>query len=239
VRRFRLPGTLLWTAVSLFIVSSAGADPLDSLERSVRAAGEIADYVAVIHQRQLIAGTLRQEEVIHYEFKRPNSVAIRWTGEQNRGMEAFFCEGHNDDRVTVRLGGALGVFAFSLTPGSKRTLGYSRHPINETSLVYMMNTLAKSITYSRSHPADSLVAVDGGTMTKFGCPLVKIVITTPYRPGGPYYAPRSVLGIDEKLGLPRYYASWGQQGELWEEYQFEELEINVGLPDSDFEPEKH
>jgi hypothetical protein len=79
------------------------------------------------------------------------------------------------------------------------------------------------------------VTTGGGTMTELGCPLVKIVVTTPYRPGGPYYAPRSVFGIDEELSLPRYYASWGQQGELWEEYLFEKLEVNVGLPDSDFE----
>ena len=223
--------------VSFLLVGSppAAADALDSLERCIGAAEKVADYTAVIHQRQRINDVIRPEEVILYKFKRPNWVFIEWIGDVNNVMEVVYREGHDDNKLKVRLGGMLEGIVLRLNPGGSRSLEYTRHPIGESSLIHLLNTLEKSIRYSKAHPADELTVVDGGTMTVFGKELTRIVVTTPYRPGGPYYAPRSVFGIDETTNLPRYYASYGEAGELWEEYRFRELRVNVGLSDSDFE----
>ena len=238
MRRVLLLFMLAQTTMLLLPEMTFSADPSyvsDALKRCVRAADGIADYTAVIHQKQRIGDVLKHEEVIIYKYKRPNSVYIKWIGEVNNGMEVVFREGYNDNKLSARLSGALGALVLSLEPGSHRSLNYTRHPIDESSLIYMLETVDKSIRYAQSHPEDAVTVIDSGTVSVLGTVLRKIVITTPWGEGKPYYAPRSVFGIDEGLYLPRYFASYGRKGELWEEYRFDELRVNVGLPDSAFE----
>ncbi len=216
-------------------LSAESLSASDVIKRLVRAEEGVTDYTAVIHQRQRIKDVLRPEEIITYRFKRPNSVYIKWIGRVNKDMEVAFREGYNDNKLTAHLSGALGALVFSLEPGSERSLDYTRHPIDKSSLIFMLESVDKSIRYAESHPEDAVTVLDSGTVSVFGTALRRIVITTPYGEGKPYYAPRSVFGIDESLDLPRYFAAYGQNGELWEEYRFRELKVNVGLSDSAFE----
>jgi len=49
-----------------------------------------------------------------------------------------------------------------------------------------------------------------------------------------YYAPRTELWIDTELELPIKLEMFDRDGQLYERYRYQDLRLNLGIPDSDF-----
>jgi hypothetical protein len=196
----------------------------------------VNDYIVVIHQVQRVGGKLLPEEVILYKFMRPNSVYLRSIGEENNGQEIIYREGWNDGKLMGHMGGALEGIIINLKPGSGLVNKKTRHPIDKSSLIYMMNTLEKSMNHAEAHPEDNMIIEDIETKKVFDKSVRLIRIKLPHGEDYPYYAPVSIFGIDEERYLPLYYRSYGPDGEMWEDYRYRDLSTNVGLTEFDFDP---
>jgi len=210
--------------------------PMEILNRCIDVMNDVNDYTVVVYQTQRVRGKLLPEEVMIYKFKRPNSVYLLTTGEENHGQEVIYREGWNDGKLMAHMGGKLDGIVMNVKPGSGIASKSTRHPINKSSLIYMMDTLEKSISYAKAHPEDNLTIEDIGTKMVFDKTVRLIRIKLPHGEDYPYYAPVSIFGIDESSFLPLYYKSYGPGGEMWEEYKYRNLKTNVGLTDLDFDP---
>jgi hypothetical protein len=218
-------------------VPSDDEEALILLTESIARVTEIADYTVTIHQVQRVAGKILPEEVLFVKFMRPNSLYIRWIGEVKNGREVLYREGSNDNKLLVHGGGVLRGLSLSLDPTSRLGMTDTRHPIHESSIIYMMEHLNTSLAYSRSHPHEEVSIELIGDDTVFGREVKKIRLRFPYGDEYPYYAPESIFGIDTETLLPLFYSAFGTGGEFWEEYRFKNLRINNGLTDWDFDPE--
>lgn len=210
--------------------------PTEVLERCIKTMKDVNDYTLIVYQRQRIGETLLPEEVILYKFKRPNSIYLRSIGEENHGQEVIYRDGWNDNKMMAHMGGALEGISINVRPGAGLSKKKTRHLINESSLVYMINTLEKSMKHAKAHPEDNMTVEDIGKKMIFDKSVRLIRIKLPHGEDYPYYAPVSIFGIDESRYLPLYYKSYGPDGEMWEEYMYRNLETNVGLTDLDFDP---
>ncbi|MBN1572716.1 MAG: DUF1571 domain-containing protein [Deltaproteobacteria bacterium] len=227
---------LTLTLIPLKVYSEHTLEPIDALRKCIGTMKGVNDYILVVHQVQRVGGKLLPEEVILYKFKRPNSVYLRSIGEANNGQEIIYREGWNDGKMMGHLGGALNGIILNLKPGADMANKRSRHTIDKSSLVYMMNTLERSMDYAKAHPEDNMIVEDIGTKNIFGKPVRLIRIKLPHGKDYPYYAPVSIFGIDMERYLPLYYRSYGPDGEMWEDYRYRDLRTNVGLTDLDFDP---
>ena len=210
--------------------------PMEILNKCIDVMKGVNDYTVVVYQRQRIGEKLLPEEVMLYKFKRPNSVYLLTTGEVNHGQEVIYREGWNDGKLMAHMGGALDGIVINVKPGSGLAKKSNRHPVNESSLIFMMDFVEKSMSYAKAHPEDNLIIEDIGTKVVFGKTVRLIRIKLPYGKDYPYYAPVSIFGIDESSFLPLYYKSYGPDGKMWEEYKYRNLKTNVGLTDLDFDP---
>jgi uncharacterized protein DUF1571 len=210
--------------------------PMEILNRCIKVMKDVNDYTVVVYQRQRIGGKLLPEEVMLYKFKRPNSVYLLTTGEKNHGQEIIYREGWNNGKMMGHMGGALDAIVLNVKPGAGIAKKSTRHPINKSSLIYMMDSLEKSISYAKAHPEDNLIIEEIGTKMIFNKTVRLIRIKLPHGEDYPYYAPVSIFGIDESSFLPIYYKSYGPDGKMWEEYKYRNLKTNVGLTDLDFDP---
>lgn len=210
--------------------------PAETLEKCIETMKGVDDYILIVYQRQRVGDTLNPEEIILYKFKRPNSIYLRSIGEENHGQEVIYKDGWNDNKMMAHMGGVLEGVVINLKPGAGLAQNKTRHLINESSLVYMMNTLERSMKHAKAHPEDNMIVEDIGKKMIFGEEVRLIRIKLPHGEEYPYYAPVSIFGIDESRYLPLYYKAYGPDGEMWEEYRYRDLETNVGLTDHDFDP---
>jgi hypothetical protein len=228
---------LLFVTLTPCALSQEKKEMLDVLRRSISEVKKVKDYTVIVHQVQRVGKKLLPEEVLLYKFRRPNSVYIRWVGEVKNGRELIYSEGWNNNKFLVHDGGILSVFTLSFDPGSKEAMKETRHPVDESSIIFMMETLDKSLDHALSHPEDGIIIEDIGDGEVFGRKLKKIRLKFPYGERYPYYAPVSIFGIDTVRFLPLYYKAFGDEGEMWEEYKFKDLNTNLGISDSAFDTE--
>jgi hypothetical protein len=227
---------LALTLIPLTVYSDHTLDPVDALRKCIHTMKGVDDYVLIVHQVQRVGGKLLPEEVILYKFKRPNSVYLRSIGEENHGQEVIYREGWNDGKMMGHMGGALDGVILNLKPGSGIASKKTRHTIDKSSLVYMMDTLERSMNHAEAHPDDNMIVEDIGTKMIFGKEVRLIRIKLPHGEDYPYYAPVSIFGVDGERYIPLYYRSYGPDGELWEDYRYRDVKTNVGLTDLDFDP---
>ncbi len=227
---------LILTLIPLSLHCEQNLDPAEALRICIGTMKGVDDYIVVVHQVQRVGGKLLPEEVILYKFKRPNSVYLRSIGEVNNGQEIIYREGWNDGKMMGHMGGALDGIILNLKPGSSMASKRTRHTIDESSLIYMMNTLERSMDHAKAHPKDNMIVEDIGTKKIFGKQVRLIRIKLPHGEDYPYYAPVSIFGIDRERYLPLYYRSYGPDGKMWEDYRYRDLKTNVGLTDLDFDP---
>ena len=228
---------LLFVTLTPCALSQEKKEMLDVLRKSIGEVKKVKDYTVIVHQVQRVGGKLLPEEVLLYKFRRPNSVYIRWVGEVKNGRELIYSAGLNNNKFLVHDGGILSVFTLSFDPGSKEAMKETRHPVDESSIVFMMETLEKSLDHALSNPEDDIVIEYIGDGEVFGRKIKMIRLKFPYGEGYPYYAPVSIFGIDTVRSLPLYYKALGSEGEMWEEYRFGDLKTNIGIYDSAFDPE--
>ncbi len=236
---FALISTAMFLLVNLSFVALSQEDKemTDILRRSIGEVKKVKDYITIVHQVQRVGGKLLPEEVLLYKFRRPNSIYIRWVGEVKNGREIIYSEGWNNNKFLVHDGGILSVLTLSFYPGSKEAMKETRHPVDESSIIFMMESLERSLDHALSHPEDDIVIEDMGDGEVFGRKVKKIRLKFPCGEGYPYYAPLSIFGIDTVRFLPLYYKAIGSDGKMWEEYRFKDLKTNIGISDSDFDPE--
>ena len=234
--------TVVLTSVFSLVIFSIGAisqqdkGMTDILRKSIAEVKMIEDYTATVYQIQRVGGRLLPEEVLSYKFRRPNSIYIRWIGDVKNGREIIYSEGWNNNKFLVHEGGIIGLISFSLYPNSKEAMRETRHPVNESSIVFMMDSLEGSLDHALLHPEDDIVIEDMGEGEVFERRVKWIRLKFPFGEKYPYYAPLSIFGIDAERFLPLYYKAIGSDGVMWEEYRFKDIKTNVGISDSDFDP---
>jgi hypothetical protein len=201
----------------------------------------VEDFTCVLHKRERVGGRLTDRQVLQLKVRTaPFAVYIKFV-HPNAGREAIYYDGYYDNKLLVHdVGiGKLLAGTLKLDPRSRQAMEGTRHPVTEASLGYMIKTIHEAWS-KELRPADTKVEVDtGARVGDRPC----VLITTAHaerKPGDIYHSVH--VYIDRTLKVPIRFEAYdfprraGMEPELAEEFTYENLRLNVGLTDGDFDP---
>jgi len=201
------------------------------LEQSKQSYQQVHDYTCTFHKKEQLKGEIREERNMLLKAMKPQHVYIKWTEGSDNGIEAIYVQGKNKNKLLVHMGGFLHFITVSLDPNGPMAMRHNRHCILEAGLGPVMNMIEKYYLRGRNDPACSIVYSGEGEANGRKSWLIR----AEFPPGQGYYGHEIVVAIEQELMLPIKVTVHGWKGEFLEEYIYENIKINVGLTEKDFD----
>ena len=244
-------------AASLEPRSEAPPSPLeDALQRARGALAQcrtsIDDYTALLVKRERVGNTLgpheymtakiRCRKVVEGRLIQPLSVYLGFVKPASvKGREVLYVENQNEGNLIAHEGGFKGRFlpTVSLSPTGALAMRGQRYPMTEIGVENLLVKLIERGEQARRLP-DVKADMRGGVKIN-NRPCTLLTVTQPTkRPELLFY--QAKVYMDDELNVPiRYVAyDWPAPGQtelaVIEEYNYLNLQVNVGLTDADFDP---
>jgi hypothetical protein len=201
-------------------------DEMDSSYSSVN------DYVGVFHKQERIGGKLNERETALIKFQKPFKVYMKFIDNPSCGTEALYAEGSYENKLLVRRGGILEFMTFSLDPKGSLAMSRNRHPITELGFGFLLDEFRRNFEPAiRSGELDIMRLTDD---TFKGRPATVVEGRFLSHEGRKYYCTRFIIHIDKELLLPVGDVFYDGKDEMFEDYAFTDVKLNVGLTATDF-----
>lgn len=211
---------------------------------------EVRDYTASMVKRERISGALGAESrmnikvrcrnatvgppvplAVYLEFTEPRSTA---------GREVIWIEGQRDNKIFSHEGGFKNWTTLQLDPEGMLAMLGNKYPITEVGLRRMIEKLIEKGEQDRQVGPCIVNTIQDQTVGGRPCTLYQIV--HPEKDERFDFHIAQVF-VDDELQIPLRYAAFmwpeseGGEPVLEEEYTFLDIKLNVGLTESDFDPE--
>ena len=193
----------------------------------------VEDYAAAFHKQERVDGKLLPEQTILLKFQKPLKVYLKWIKDPHRDREALYVQGKDDNKVIAHEGGILGFVTLSLDPRGSIAMKDSRHPITDIGFDHLLKMLRKDIQTAVEH--DELEIIRIVEEPFHNRPSIVVEARSIPRGGRKYYASRMVLHVDKELMLPVGAAFYDDRDELFENYAYTDVRLNVGFTPNDFD----
>jgi Protein of unknown function (DUF1571) len=210
----------------------------------------VVDYTAIMIKRERVEGVLgdhefmgikvRNRKVVNGLVKSPFSVYMTFLKPAAiKGREVIYIENANKGNLIAHEGGVKGKFlpTVELDPKGMLAMRGQRYPITDMGIENLCVKLIEKGQRDRQH-AECVVENKSVKISDRPCTL--ITVTHPLeRPHFDFH--RAEIFIDEQLQVPVRYAAYiwpkspGGEPELLEEYTYQNIKMNVGLKDIDFD----
>jgi hypothetical protein len=222
-----------------------GGGPLRSVAAAVaemqRAAAAFVDVTCTVRKTEYKGGQLPEEVALLKLRNRPRAVYMRWIGAAQRGREVLWREGWNGGRLRAHPG-SFPDLTLNLAPTSWLAMRGSRHPVTQIGFDYILELLARDLAAVEATPACLVRAEELGAQTVGGAAArcYDVEMDKGRCPG--LYGWRARFCMDDATRLPSRVQVWDREdGELRlvEEFIYEELRLDTGLTDADFDPDRY
>lgn len=217
-------------------------------EQGKDSTGEIHDYTCTIFKRERIKGRLMPTETIQAKIRRPHvadgehkpySVYLKFAGPSSvKGREVLYVQGEHDDKMLIRRGGQrMAYITTYLATDSDFAMAENRYPITEIDFQRVVGRLIDVVKEDMNYGECSVQFFKNASIGDQKC--TRIVVEHPHRRDH-FQFHRAIVFVDEERQLPLAYASYtwpeheGGKPVLIEEYVYANVQLNVGLADSDF-----
>jgi len=192
---------------------------------------DIEDYEATFIRQETVRGKLRKPEKIAFYFKRPFKVRMRWLSGSKTQSEIVYVKGENDNKILVKMKGLLGglIKVLKVDVDGYLARRSSSRPVTQAGIGKMIDSLIDLTTRAKNQ--------DEVELTYLGEEWVddrKVDVVERLLPADKYEAPRTLIYIDKRLDVPIQTILYDGEGEVYEQYKYQDLLVNVGLEDSLF-----
>lgn len=221
----------------------------------VQSREDVRDYTAVLVKRERIGQTLgdyeymsvkvRNRKIVNGQIVQPFSVYVGFEKPSSvKGREVIYVENQNDGKMVAHEGGLKGRFlpTVSLPVDGMLAMRGQRYPMTD---IGVENLIVKLI-----ERGEKAIQFDDVTAEFRKGARVKDRVCTVLQVNQPVRRPeldfcQAQVFLDDQLNMPiRYIAyDWpaagtpaGTPGQVIEEYNYLNLQVNVGLTDADFDP---
>jgi hypothetical protein len=194
----------------------------------------VDDYTAVFYRQTQVEGELKEKETMLLKFKKPLSVYMKWIEQPHEGRELLYVEGENKNRVKIHGKGLLSAITINIDPRSTLFMKSSRHPIMEIGIDYITKIVGGE--FRRGIDRGEIAIVYHGEETVFGRKTMKVEGVFPTDADKGYYCYRAVVNMDIETKIPIGIEVYDRENKLFEYYGFENLKLNTGLDNDDFDP---
>jgi len=212
----------------------------NAIARMQQASSALKDFTATFHSQEYKSELLPAELVSMKYRAAPQSVYFKWIG-VNKGLEVLWKRGWNGDQLRAH-SGSFPSFTVNLKPDSWLAMRSTRHPINQAGFDFTISMFARDLVTCREKPQCARKAVDEGERLLYGVRTHCYFFETDKDGCPEVYGYRARLCLNEALSLPNKVEVWDKvDGEvrLVEDYGYEDIRVDVGLTDSDFDPERY
>ena len=217
----------------------------------VNSRAQINDYTALLVKRERINGVVGEQEYMTIKVRnrktnngqivQPFSVYLGFLKPSTiKGRECLYVEGKNGGNITAHEGGFKGRFlpTMDLPPTGMLAMRGQRYPITEIGLENLLLKLDERGKKARQVSDVQCEFRKNARVKDRTCTVIQVTQPTPAA-GNEFY--QAQIFLDDQLRLPIRYVAYdyptraGQSGEIIEEYTYLNLQVNVGLKDSDFD----
>jgi hypothetical protein len=203
------------------------------MKQTEQALTNVHDYTALFHRQEFVGGKLLPEEVTFLKFQRPLKVYLRWLS-PHKGQESLYVAGTNHNKIRAHAGGLLGMITVNLEPTGAKAMEDSRHPITEAGLHHLVGKITANMR--RALRAGEFEAKDHGEQTVYGRKTRELEGILSKDPAKGYYCYRCIVNLDLETRMPIRTQIFDWENRLVECYGYEQLKLNPGLTDKDFDP---
>lgn len=220
-------------------------DPVATAKQFIAACqvryASIRDYTCTFVKRERVNGELMPQNIMHMKARtQPRSFYFKFQT-PNKGREAIWVAGRHKDKVVAHdVGfGKLLAGTMYLDPRGTMAMEGCRHPITEAGIGALIDEVAKHWAVELTLGESELKFHPGMHIGPRACTMIESTHPT-RQPHFKFYKVK--LYVDHEHGLPIRVEAYdwprhpGAAGELQEEYTYVDLRVNVGLTDSDFDP---
>jgi hypothetical protein len=201
----------------------------------------IVDYMAILIKQECVDGELKNVEHMFVKVRHePFSVYLRFLGpEKVQGQEALYVEGQNDGKLIAHGVGLKSVFGTrALDPNGYLAMKGNKYPITDIGIVNLVDKLIEVGEQDVKYGECKVNYYENAKVNDRVCTCVEVIHPVP-RTNFRFHIAR--IFIDNELNLPIHYASYdwpkkeGEKPPLIETYTYNNLRLNVGLTDHDFD----
>ena len=232
IRIARLGLLLSWA------VATAAARDLDDREQWIAEAeaayASVESYTAIVHKQQRVAGTLHPQETIAIKFAKPFSMYLKWISEPYEGSELLYVVGWNENRARAHRGGFWKFVVRDLDPRDPVLMADNLRPVTDLGIGELIKTVAVNVRSAIEAGYISVAQI--GEESVYGRKTRILDVDLPSGTVGGYGGYRMVINQDIESKLLIRIRVYDRQGQLVENYGYENLDIDAGLTDSDFDP---
>lgn len=220
-----------------------------ALERSQ---STVNDYTAILVKRETVGGTLSELEYMQVKIRnrkqeggrliQPLSVYINFLKPSSvKGREVLYVENQNDGKMVAHEGGFKGKFLPTVTipPDGMLAMRGQRYPMTDIGVENLILKLIERGNKALQFEDVTATFRKGARVQDRTCTVLQVNQPT-RRPALDFF--QAQVFIDDAHQLPIRYVAYdwpvgGQEiGSIIEEYNYLNLQVNVGLTDSDFDP---
>jgi hypothetical protein len=201
----------------------------------------LKDFTATFNKHEWKGGKMLSPETVFMKWRRnPRSVYMKWIGEHNKNQEIIWVKGKNDNKIKAHQGGFLKLIAVSLDPLGSMAMKESRHPVMHAGFDHTVELIAKDMKLSMDHPDWGTKVKDLGVQSIHGAKSYCYEATMDKKAHPEFYAYKALICMHLGLKVPNKVHIWDYedgQVRLVEEYSYQDIKLNVGLTDKDFDPD--
>ena len=215
------------------------------------------DYTAVLIKRERVDGKLLPESKMALKLKygvptdpgttqRPVWVYLRTLEPKSQaGREVIWVQGRNNNKLTAHETGLLGIISVDLLPESRLAMMGNRYPIADIGIEKLLGKLIERGERDRQLGPATVRTTENAVIGGKTCRLMEVIHESPTAVvDGKTVEFEFFLAqiyIDDERLIPLKFASfaWPKSPDaapvLLEEYTYQDVSINVGLNDADFD----
>ncbi|MDA8563663.1 DUF1571 domain-containing protein [Mariniblastus sp.] len=210
----------------------------------------VQDYTAIMVKREQIGGVVGEPEYMKLKVRCPRETASEKQSfgvymkflrpKAFAGREVIWVDGVNQNRMCVHEGrGLMAMREFNLDPTGWVAMKGNRYPVYDAGIENLIIKLIEKAERDRNAGPCTATYREGAQINKRSCTLIELVHN---EKKAPYEFHKAQVFIDNELNLPVRYAAYdwpaspGGTPVLMEEYTYVNVDVNVGLTDTDFDP---
>jgi hypothetical protein len=214
----------------------------------------VEDYTARLMKQERVNGKLQPEQEMRVKIQtrqregeeliRPMRVYLRFTAPENvAGREVIWAEDRFDGKLVAHEAGFKGLIPVPpLDPHGMLAMLGNRYPITQIGLTNLVRKLIERGEEDLEDPNTSVVTSTDHLVGDRPCLLIRVIHAEPDGSEDDFSV--AEIAIDQERNIPLRYTAFGwpdgddaSEAPLLESYTYFDVELNVGLSESDFDPQ--
>jgi outer membrane lipoprotein-sorting protein len=201
------------------------------IEKCKKSYSEVKNYSCTFSRKEVIDGSLQIENNIIFKFMKPAHFYMKWTEGKDKNQELVYVYGKYGNKLVVKPGGFFNFLRIGIDPDGKRALEKNRHPIYEADLGYFINLFEREYLRAKNDVLFKISFENEQVLNGRSVAILKSV----FPENKNFYSNLIYIFIDKYYFLPIKIKVFDWNNKMIEEYQYDNLRINSGITENDFE----